>query len=153
MCFIIVGSTSAEAQELSRSSEEFKTSTGFLSGKAVNKILTYLNFSFGLIPSKIWRRGQVENTHLEKMSGWKCTYLVEVAHVHRISQAKHCVSHPLQVRFAKSKVIGCFLQPLAEPLGALRRLTVSVGGNQEGTNIFTGNLTKKSRYFRRVAKT
>lgn len=58
----------------------------------------------------------------------------------------------LCVRSCQIGVVGCFLQPLAEPLSTLRRLTVSVGGNQEGTNIFTSNLTKKSHYFRKECR-
>ena len=42
---------------IKRHSEEFKNLTGFLSGKAVNKIFMYLNFTFGLIPLKIWGVG------------------------------------------------------------------------------------------------
>ena len=60
-----------------------------------------------------------------------------------VSQAKHGISHTLQVGFAKSKVTGCLLQPLAEPLCALRRATIRVGGNQEGTDTLTSDLTKK----------
>ena len=43
---------------IKRHSEEFKNLTGFLSGKAVNKIFMYLNFTFGLIPLKIWGWGR-----------------------------------------------------------------------------------------------
>lgn len=62
--------------------------------------------------------------------------------VHRVAQAKHSVSQAFQEGLPVSEVGGSLLQPLGEPLGVLRGLSVCVGGQQEHAHRLVGALNR-----------
>lgn len=63
-----------------------------------------------------------------------------MSNIKRVAKTKHCISEAFEIGLSISEVSGCLLQPLAEPLGVLRGLTVGVRGHKKHTDRLAGAL-------------
>lgn len=68
------------------------------------------------------------------------SYRIIVANIDRIAKTKHCISEAFKVGLPISEVSGRLLQPLAEPLSVLCRLSIRVGGHKKHADWLVGAL-------------